>query len=202
MTPDRTRKTRKESMSFKREGVVLRYAAQSVWRAIFDADVAAGEEVDDVEATVWVFARLDALAVLGVAEACFAGVLGPAIAFTFFALSWSNTVERVCECSICGSWSSRRVQSAVPDKRCRGPRGPAPFRERVYFRNFSDCVFICHAPSRTRTQPRHSSGGLLKNDKCSDAASCKLAAPRRRQVDTTPMVSLAEDDPRPCPAPL
>jgi len=58
----------------------LRYAAQSVCRATFDADVAA-EEVDDDEATVWVFARLDALAVLGAAEACFAGVLGPAIPF-------------------------------------------------------------------------------------------------------------------------
>jgi hypothetical protein len=79
MTPDRTRKTRKASTSFKREGVVLRYAAQSVCRATFDADVTAGEEVDDVEATVWVFARLDA--VLGVAGACFAGVLGPAILF-------------------------------------------------------------------------------------------------------------------------
>jgi len=77
MTPDRTRKTRKESTSFKREGVVLRYAVQSVCMATFDADVAAGEEVDDdVEAAVDVFARLDAP---GVAGACFAGVLGPAI---------------------------------------------------------------------------------------------------------------------------
>ena len=75
------RKTRKASTSFKREGVVLRYAAQSVCRATFDADVAAGEEVDDVEATVGVFARLDAPAVLGVAGACFADVLGPAILF-------------------------------------------------------------------------------------------------------------------------
>lgn len=58
----------------------MRYAAQSVCRATFDADVAA-EEADDVEATVWVFARLDAPAVLGVAGACFAGVLCPAIRF-------------------------------------------------------------------------------------------------------------------------
>jgi hypothetical protein len=83
MTPDRTRKTRKASTSFKREGVVLRYAAQSVCRATFDADVAAEEEVDDVEATVCVFARLDAPTVLGVPGACFAGVLGPAIPFFF-----------------------------------------------------------------------------------------------------------------------
>jgi hypothetical protein len=82
MTPDRTRKTRKESTSFKREEVALRYAAQSVCRATVDADVAV-EEVDGVEATVWVFARLDALAVLGVAGACFAGVLGPAIPFFY-----------------------------------------------------------------------------------------------------------------------
>jgi len=80
MTPDRTRKTRKASTSFKRGEVVLRYAAQSVSRATFDADVAAGEEVDDVEATTGAFARLDAL---GVAGACFAGVLGPAIPFFF-----------------------------------------------------------------------------------------------------------------------
>ena len=73
------RKTRKASTSFKREGVVLRYAAQSVCRATFDADVAAGEEDDDVEATVGVFARLDAPAVLGVAGACFVDDLGPAI---------------------------------------------------------------------------------------------------------------------------
>jgi len=78
MTPDRTRKTRKASTSFKREEVALRYAAQRVCRATVDAGVAA-EEVDDVEAAVWAFARLDALAVLGVAGACFAGVLGPAI---------------------------------------------------------------------------------------------------------------------------
>jgi hypothetical protein len=34
---------------------------------------------------------------------------------------------------------------------------------------------------------------LLKNDKCGDAASCKLAAQRRRQVDTDniPMVNFA-----------
>lgn len=64
MTPVRTRNTRKASTSFKREGVVLRYAAQNVCRATFDADVAAEEEVDDVEATVGAFARLDALAVL------------------------------------------------------------------------------------------------------------------------------------------
>lgn len=46
--------------------------------ATFDADAAVGEEVDavDVEAAVDVFARLDAP---GVAGACFAGVLGPAI---------------------------------------------------------------------------------------------------------------------------
>ena len=83
MTPDRTRKTRKESTSFKRGEVVLRYAAQSVCRATFDADVAGEGEVDDVEATAGAFARLDALAVLGVAGACFAGVLGPAIPFLF-----------------------------------------------------------------------------------------------------------------------
>ena len=82
MTPDRTRKTRKASTSFKREGVVLRYAAQSVCRATFDADVTA-DEADDVEAAVGVFARLDALADLGVAGACFAGVLGPAIPLFF-----------------------------------------------------------------------------------------------------------------------
>jgi hypothetical protein len=81
MTPDRTRKTRKASTSFKREEVVLRYAAQSVSSATFDADVAAEEGVDDVEATVWVFARLAVLGVAGAcfAGACFAGVLGPAI---------------------------------------------------------------------------------------------------------------------------
>jgi len=61
----------------------LRYAAQSVCRATFDADVAADEEADDVEAAVGVFARFDALAVLGVAGACFAGVLGPAILLFF-----------------------------------------------------------------------------------------------------------------------
>jgi len=100
------------------------------------------------------------------------------------------------------SWSSRRVQSAVlgiPQAvpRCQG--SALPFRERVYLRTFSDPRFHRHAPSRT--QPRHSSGGLLKTDKCRDAASCKLAAQRRRpQVDTTPV--LAQDDPCPCPAPI
>lgn len=89
------RKTRKESTSFKREEVVLRYAAQSVCKATFDADdVAAveegGEEVDDgVEATVWVFPRLDEP---GVAGACFAGVLGPAIPFFFLRRVESNSV--------------------------------------------------------------------------------------------------------------
>jgi|SRR6267154_422017 len=81
MTPDRTRKTRKASTSFKREEVVLRYAAQSVSRATFDADVAVVEDVDDVDAMVGVFARLAVLGVAGAcfAGACFAGVLGPAI---------------------------------------------------------------------------------------------------------------------------
>ena len=71
-------------MSFKREEVALRYAAQSVCRAAFEADVAAEEEEGvDVEETVVVFARLDAPAVLGVAGDCFAGVLGPAIPLFF-----------------------------------------------------------------------------------------------------------------------
>ena len=51
------------------------------------------------------------------------------------------------KCSICdrGSWSGRRVAKRRPwilQKRCRGGRGPLPFRERVNLRNFSDRVFI------------------------------------------------------------
>jgi hypothetical protein len=82
MTPDRIRKTRKASTSFKREDVVLRYVPQRVCSAAFDAD-AAPEEVDDgATVGVFAFARLDAPAVVGVAGACFAlGVLGPAIPF-------------------------------------------------------------------------------------------------------------------------
>lgn len=85
-------------------------------------------------------------------------------------------------------------------ERSRGHRGPAlPFSGT---RSLPDRVFISSvndAPSCT--QPRHGSG-LLKNDRCGDAASCKLAEQRRRQVDTdtTPVVNLAQDDPRPCPA--
>jgi hypothetical protein len=110
MTPDRTRKTRKASTSFKREGVVLRYADQSVCTATFDADVAEEEEVDDVGATVDVFARLDAPAVLGVAGACFAGVLGPAILSFSFALSCSNSVEEnAVSVVVVVWWSSRRT---------------------------------------------------------------------------------------------
>jgi len=72
-------------MNFKREGVVLRYAPQRVWRATFDANGAAGDdEADDVEATAGAFARLDEPAVFGVAGACFAGVLGPAITFSCY----------------------------------------------------------------------------------------------------------------------
>jgi hypothetical protein len=52
MTPDSTRKTRKASTVFKREGVVLRYAPQRVSSAAFDADAAAGEEEVVDEATV------------------------------------------------------------------------------------------------------------------------------------------------------
>jgi len=59
ITPDRTRKTRKASMNFKREGVVLRYAPQRVCTATFDVVAE-----DDVEATVGVFVRLDAPGVL------------------------------------------------------------------------------------------------------------------------------------------
>ena len=75
------RKTRKESTSFKREDVVLRYAPQRVCNAAFDADAAEEDEVDD-EAAAGVFARLDAPAAVAVAEACLAfGVFGPAISF-------------------------------------------------------------------------------------------------------------------------
>lgn len=55
---------------------MLRYAPQRVCSAAFDAVAAAEEEEEvDGEATV-VFARLDAPAAVGVAEACLAGVLG------------------------------------------------------------------------------------------------------------------------------
>jgi hypothetical protein len=69
------------------------------------------------------------------------------------------------------------------------------------FRTFPTTrVFIHHAPSCT--QPRYSSG-LLKNDKYGDAASCELAAQRRREVDTpSTVVNVAQDDPRPSPAPI
>ena len=76
------RKTRKESTSFKREDVVLRYAPQRVCSAAFDADAAEEEEEVDDEAAAGVFARLDAPAAVAVAEACLAfGVFGPAICF-------------------------------------------------------------------------------------------------------------------------
>ena len=56
---------------------MLRYAPQRVCSAAFDAVADAAEEEEEVdgEATV-VFARLDAPAAVGVAEACLAGVLG------------------------------------------------------------------------------------------------------------------------------
>jgi hypothetical protein len=60
----------------------LRYAPQRVCRATFDADGAARDEADDVEATAGAFARLDEPAVFGVEGACFEGVLGPAITFS------------------------------------------------------------------------------------------------------------------------
>jgi hypothetical protein len=134
MTPDRTRKTRKASTSFKREGVVLRYAAQSVCRATFDADVAAEEVDDDVEATVDVFARLDAPAVLGVAGACFAGVLGPAIPFFFLRLSLCDSVEEnvvsvvVVVKSTCPKRRSLDHTQAVPGSQVSCPFGNASFR--------------------------------------------------------------------------
>ena len=60
---------------------MLRYAPQRVCSAAFDADAAEEDEVDD-EAAAGVFARLDALAAVAVAEACLAfGVFGPAISF-------------------------------------------------------------------------------------------------------------------------
>jgi hypothetical protein len=103
-----------------------------------------------------------------------------------------------------GCGSSRRVQNAVRRGGCRGAKGPRiyalpfGFGKRVrLFRTFSDRVFIRHALSRT--QPRHSSG-LLENGKCGDAASCQLAAQRRREVDAPSVVNVAQDDPRPSPA--
>jgi len=116
---------------------------------------------------------------------------------SFLVLSWSNSAGENCK-YLWSSWSSRRVQSAVlgSHQRCRGPRGPTLSGNAS--RTFPNRVFHRHAPSRT--QPRHS--GLLQKDKCGDAASCKLAAQCRRQVDTTPMVNLAQDDPRPCAAPI
>lgn len=82
-TPDRTRKTRKESISFRREDVASRYVFQRVLSASADVDTGAGaEEEVEWETAGAGLAGLDAPAVVAATEACF-GVLGPGILSVF-----------------------------------------------------------------------------------------------------------------------
>ncbi len=122
------------------------------------------------------------------------GCFGPS---HYLPLSWSNSMEDEC-----GSWSSRRVQSAVlgSPSGTGVPRVPR-LSTRLTLNSFPlrVCVFVVHAPSRT--YPRHSSG-QPKIDKCVHAACLKLAARHRRKVGTITLVNFAQDDPRPCTTPV
>jgi hypothetical protein len=125
--------------------------------------------------------------------------------FLFCLSNESNSVER--RYSMCG----RGLKSTCPKspyERCRCARGPTPnfvlrFGKRVYsvskklFRPANVFIHPCTVLRVVLLQRR-----LLENDKCDGhAASCELAAQCRREVDAT-LVNVAQDDPRPSPAPI
>jgi hypothetical protein len=134
----------------------------------------AGEEVGGVEAAVWVFPRLDEAGVLGFAEACFAGVLGPAI---LLALSWSTSVEENAVSVVVGSKARTR---RLDHERCRCGKGPVlPFSgERVYLTaNFSGTAFspsVMHRLARSLV----TAAGCSK----STSAATRLAANWQRSA--------------------
>ena len=165
------RKTRKESMNFRREGVASRYAVQRVCSATADADAGAEGGVAGWAAEA-AGAGLDLDAgVVEAVEVCF-GVLGPAIMFVS-PLNWRDV-----QCNMGGSLlivgSSRRVQFVsipglprVPLRTAlRGPlftrlgRRVFPFPSLTTAVNFSS---LRHHHAPCRTQPRNSR--LHKNNK-------------------------------------